>query len=613
MAHRKVAAGFIVQVPVGRRADRVLVGLYGQPLSDELSQYEHRGLRLLVWGHALLSAALCRAEFATAVDTGDIERLANWPGSYSAVVMSVDGITAYADLAGQFPLYYSQLNGELLIAPDPGPLACRHSRNIDAVTAAAQIACPSVLPLWSERSSYAGVHRLPGGATLRADSRGLRVMSGRSPLPTEGMTLTEGATALRTALDGAVRSRRARQQVVSTDFSGGLDSTSLAFLAAASGPHPVPSIVYHQPLAPAGDLPAATRSAGLDPRIDLIVVRGSEQTLPFAGLSWPPGNAEPAVGGLPYSSEPAQGTLAADRSILRLAAAASTGARIHLTGEGGDALLLAAPSYLASLAHLGSVRCLLRHCGAYARLRLVSPVKLAARSVTLARTSAARALQDLAAELERPDCGPAGWADVLSWWQPCGEAAAWLTRSARRELAEIAADPAAAKAVPDGVSPADFAALTDLRRSADTQRHLRDLARGLGLAVHAPFLDDEVIRAALSVPAARRADPWSYKPLLQAAMAGLVPDEVLGRRTKGEYSAESYRGARAASGVLRELLRDPRLAALGVIEPTAVRTALDRMTAGVTVPLGPLTMVLATETWLRSADNDVMTGVLEAC
>lgn len=307
MAHRKVAAGFIVQVPVGRRADRVLVGLYGQPLSDELSQYEHRGLRLLVWGHALLSAALCRAEFATAVDTGDIERLANWPGSYSAVVMSVDGITAYADLAGQFPLYYSQLNGELLIAPDPGPLACRHSRNIDAVTAAAQIACPSVLPLWSERSSYAGVHRLPGGATLRADSRGLRVMSGRSPLPTEGMTLTEGATALRTALDGAVRSRRARQQVVSTDFSGGLDSTSLAFLAAASGPHPVPSIVYHQPLAPAGDLPAATRSAGLDPRIDLIVVRGSEQTLPFAGLSWPPGNAEPAVGGLPYSSEPARG------------------------------------------------------------------------------------------------------------------------------------------------------------------------------------------------------------------------------------------------------------------------------------------------------------------
>ena len=130
--------------------------------------------------------------------------------------------------------------------------------------------------------------------------------------------------------------------------------------------------------------------------------------------------------------------------------------------------------------------------------------------------------------------------------------------------------------------------------------------------MHAPFLDDEVIRAALSVPATRRADPWSYKPLLRAAMAGLVPDEVLGRRTKGDYSAESYCGARAAASALRELLRDSRLAELGVIEPAAVGTALDRMTAGVAVPLGPLTMVLATESWLRNAD-DMMTGVPVAC
>jgi asparagine synthase (glutamine-hydrolysing) len=374
----------------------------------------------------------------------------------------------------------------------------------------------------------------------------------------------------------------------------------------------VPSIVYHQPLAPAGDLAAATRFAGLDPRITLIAVRGSAETLPFSGLAWPPGNARLTARDLPHCPEPAQGALAADRSMLRLAAASSAGAGIHLTGEGGDALLLAAPSYLASLARPRTARTLLRHCGAYARLRLVSPSSLAVRSARLARTSAARALQDLAVGLEHPENGGESWAGVVWWWQPCGEAASWLTPRSRRQLAEIAADKATAQAVPDGADPADFAALTDLRRSGDTQRHLRELARGLGLAVHAPFLDDEVIRAALSVVATRRADPWSYKPLLRAAMAGLVPDEVLRRRTKGDYSAESYRGARAAADALRELLRDSRLAELGVIEPAAVITALDRMTAGVAVPLGPLTMVLATETWLRSAD-DVTTGVPVTC
>ena len=166
--------------------------------------------------------------------------------------------------------------------------------------------------------------------------------------------------------------------------------------------------------------------------------------------------------------------------------------------------------------------------------------------------------------------------------------------------------------MPEGAGPADLAALTDLRRSGEAQRHLRELARPFGIAVHAPFLDSAVIRAALSVPAASRADPWSYKPLLRAAMAGLVPSEVLGRRTKGDYSGEAYCGARGASDALRDLLRDSRLAELGVLEPGAVREVVDRMTAGIAVPLGPLHMVMATEAWLRIED-DVKAGALVAC
>jgi len=95
-------------------------------------------------------------------------------------------------------------------------------------------------------------------------------------------------------------------------------------------------------------------------------------------------------------------------------------------------------------------------------------------------------------------------------------------------------------------------------------------------------------------------------------MTGLVPGEVLARRTKGDYSAETYRGARDAASALRHLLNDSRLAALGVIDPTAVGDALDRMTAGVAVPLGPLNMVLATESWLRAHD-DAKAGALAQC
>jgi asparagine synthase (glutamine-hydrolysing) len=611
MARIAAASGFIIRIAGDGLAGPVVAEVYGQPPDPELSQHEHRGISLLVFGHCLLSAGARAAWFANAVDRNEIRLIADWPGSYSAVVLRRGSVTAYADLAGQFPLYYSSLNGEILIGADPGMLASRHGRELDLVTAAARIACPSVLPLWAERSPYSGVRRLPGGAVLRVGSGELSVSPARLPMPVEGRTAGEGALMMRAALTDAVRDR-CEGQVVSSDFSGGLDSTSIAFLAARYSPWPVTSIAYHQPLAPAGDLADAMRFAGLDPRIALAVVGGSTQTLPFTGLADALRDGRSFADAIPWSPEPGQGALASSRTALRLAAASLRGASLHLTGEGGDALLLAAPSYLARLVRPRTARTLLRHCGAYARLRYVSPASLAVRSIKLARTSAARALRDLAAELEHPDRRLSDWGDVIAWWPSCGEAAGWLTPRIRRQLAGIAGDPVTARGVPNDVAAADLAALTDLRQSGEAQRQVRELARPFGVTVHAPFLDSAVVRAALSVPASARADPWSYKPLLRAAMAGMVPDEVLSRRSKGDYSAEAYRGAREASAALRELLRDSRLAALGVIEPGAVSNAIDRMTAGVAVPLGPLHMVLATETWLRGAD-DVKTRALAAC
>ena len=59
---------------------------------------------------------------------------------------------------------------------------------------------------------------------------------------------------------------------------------------------------------------------------------------------------------------------------------------------------------------------------------------------------------------------------------------------------------------------------------------------------------------------------------------------------------------RLEAQAVRGLLRDSRLAALGVIEPRAALAALDKMIAGVAVPLGPVNMLIATELWLRTLD-----------
>ncbi|MGH3280307.1 MAG: asparagine synthase-related protein [Trebonia sp.] len=567
-----------------------------------ITRYQYRDVTLIIAGHCLLDAAGRSARLAAAVDDGETDAINTWPGSYSTVLIRDGSVTARADLAGQFPLYYARRGGEVLIGTDPRPLAAAHGREPDPLTAAAHIACSAVLPLWARRSAFTGVARLEGGEVLRAARGVLRVEQGRPPLPVHDRTLADGAGLLREALAAAVLGR-CEGRAVSSDFSGGLDSTSVAFLAAASGCLPVTAVAYHQRLAPADDLAHAVACAELDGRIDLTVVHGDLAALPFAGP--PPGTS--------LGAEPHPGSLARARSAARLAVTARSGASLHLTGEGGDAVLLAAPSYLASLARAGRAGMLLRHAAAYARLRQEAPAVLAWRAVRLAATSPRRALTRLAAELaEAPMSAAPGpgavpgtrWSDNVAWWPSHGQALSWLRPAIRGQLAEIAADPATAAVVPAGAGPADLAALADLRRSADAQRQFREVARSLGVVAHAPFLDDAVIRAALSVPAHLRAHPQAYKPLLGAALSGVVPARVLARRTKGDYAAEDYVGARAAASWLRMLLHDSRLAALGVIEPAAVADAIDRMIAGLAVPLGPLSTLLATEEWLRDRDGE---------
>jgi asparagine synthase (glutamine-hydrolysing) len=565
----------------------------------EITRHYYRDVTLIIVGHCLLNAAERSARLAAAVEGGTADTVTGWPGSYSTIVVDGDSVTARADLAGQFPLYYARCGEEILIGTDPRPLAAAHGHGPDPLTAAAHIACPAVLPLWTRRSAFTGVARLEGGEILRAVRGTLRIERGLSPLPARGRSLAAGADLLREALVAAVVARCA-DRAVSSDFSGGLDSTSVAFLAAAVNRLPVEAVAYHQRLAPADDLAHAITYAGLDERIALTVVHGSPASLPFAGST--SGGAEPHAG-----------SLAAARSAARLAVVARSEGSLHLTGEGGDAILLAAPSYLADLARAGHTGTLLRHAAGYARLRQEAPAVLTQRAVRLAVTGPRRALRRLAAQLASAEAGSVpgsgtasslSWPDNVGWWPSCGQALAWLRPAMRGRLAEIAADPATAAAIPAGAGAADLAALTDLRRSADAQRQLREVAGPIGVAAHAPFLDETVIRAALSVPAHLRGDPLAYKPLLGAALARLVPAPVFTRRTKGDYSAEDYAGARAAAPRLRALLRDSRLAALGVIEPAPVAAAVDRMIAGLAVPLGPLATLLATEEWLRGRDGE---------
>ncbi|WP_020670787.1 albusnodin/ikarugamycin family macrolactam cyclase [Amycolatopsis nigrescens] len=549
------------------------------------------GARLIVLGQCLVDEWRLRADFLRALETGRLETLTEWPGSYLTLVFRDRELTAFVDLAGQFPLYYRQTAGRTAFGTQAAATAAAAGvpRRPDTRVLAANIVCPDVPALTGDRSVLDGVRRLGGGQAIRVTESGRCTVWTYQPLrPDPAASLAEAGEELRASLDDAVRARTAMGTRLTADFSGGLDSSSLAFLAAGHLAAPLPVCTYHHPGAPAADLEHAERFASLDRRLRRHLVLGTEQTLSYQDL-----------GRVPAGDGPDPAAVAVARSRLRLDAAAGLGAGVHLGGEGADALLVAPPGYLADLprrAELG------RHCRVLAGQRHESPAAVFAKAVRLSRTSYTKALRGLAGTLAAPAERDRRWLDAIAWWPEPGVEATWLTRRTRVELAGLAES--ANPDLTDGLGVGDFAALGELRASATVQRHLIETARPYRVWPHAPFLDNDVVRACLRVPAHRRAEPGGYKPLLGRALAGLVPAPVLARRTKGDYAAEEYRGARRNAAGLRALITGSRLAGLGVLEPAAVLASLERGLAGGRAPFPALNRLIATELWLHTFEEN---------
>ncbi|MEU0334603.1 albusnodin/ikarugamycin family macrolactam cyclase [Streptomyces sp. NPDC006193] len=553
--------------------------------------------RVVAVGQCLAGSARMRDDLGRAARDGDWESLTRWPGAYLLLVLENGGrTTAYADPAGQFPLYYARSGGRTVLSTRAAAVAAMTGRGeaVDAPALAAHIVCPGVPELVDDRTAFAGVRRLGPGEALRIDpGAGAPARWTHAALePDADARLQDGAARLRPALRQAVALRARGAARITADFSGGLDSTSLAFLAADACRAPLDAFVYHHPAAPAGDLEHALRHADGTTAIRLRLTRGGDTSLPYAGLD---------ARGAADQPDPATAVVA--RLRLRLAHIASTGGGVHLTGEGGDALLTAPPAHLGEVAAARGARRLAHDALALGRLRRVSPARVAHRALRLARTPLDRALRDLAGQLERPAAQPPQWLDAVAWWPPPGVEAAWLTPRARRDLAELArlAAERAERAHRDGPlpGPGARAALCELRASAALHSQLIELARPFGVWPHAPYLDADVVRACTSLPVPAKADACTVKPLLATALAGAVPGAVLARRTKGDYAAEDYLGVRRAAADLRARLARSPLADLGIVEPARVVAAVEGAVNGLAAPFPALNRLLGADLWLH--------------
>ncbi len=546
------------------------------------------GRQLLVAGECYASTAELRAGL-DAVHRKDWRALTLWPGSYW--VVADDGAThaVLTDVCGSRPVYFTPWQGTMAWATKARPLAELVGAPLDLMAVVARMTCPTVPEVTGTETTYERVQRLPGGhALIITAGRHVTV----TPYEKEGPSASfgEAAQALRSALTTATIMRAWSADRLSADFSGGLDSTSLALLAARSGKR-VLAATRDDPASRNDDITYAERAADVS-NVEHLVVANGENGLFFDRLLEGPRTDQPFSDAARWSM----------RSVLHQRVL-EAGTDLHLTGSGGDAVLTASSTYLADLVRPTWLPLLTRHASVRARLRQWPTSKVVKEAIRLSRVDQRQGLLQLADMIDqaRPEIDT-GRTMSLNWYSPLA-VAGWLSHDARQELADRARLEGE-RQDPSDRTPSVRRSWDQLREFGTYQAELTAQLRATGIPAHAPMLDNAVVRACMSVVPHQLQSIAMQKPLLEAALRGWVPEFILRRPTKGAYDGNAYTGVRRNIAMLRGLLDNSVLADHGLLDRATAQRHLARIAAGAPGRFASLEALIATELWLQTEATD---------
>lgn len=519
------------------------------------------------------------------------------PGS-AHLLASVGGqARAQGTVSGVRALFHAQLAGVAIAADRPDTLARLIGAGVDDEALALRLLTPQAPYPLRGRPVWQGVRQVHEGWYLLMERDGTARTARWWYPPEPDVPLREGALAVREALTAAVHTRvRAAAPAVSTDQSGGVDSGTVTHLAAHLAPGLL-TVRNSQLDVGADDAAWAVRLNGHLPDAEHLLLEYGQSPTFFAGLD---DGARLALG-----SEPPFWVRSGARLVDLAERVAARGSRLHLCGHGGDEVFHTATTCLHTLVRRHpwtGARCVqdrraLRHWPLWPTVRGLAD-----------RGSYPAWLGSLSGHLRDPLPSPS--IPYLGWTLPL-RMPAWATPEAFATVHDLLRHTAGTRPNPLGRDRAAHITAEFIQHGGATVRYVARLMAGHGVDYAAPLLDDHVIEAAMAVQLSERATPRRYKPLLTQAMRGLVPDDLLGRATKSDFGEDLFDGMSRHRSTLLDLFDGSLLARRGLINDTAVRSALHTGHA-FTQPLQALEPTLACEVWLRTlSDRNLQPALTE--
>ncbi|MFF4324424.1 asparagine synthase-related protein [Streptomyces sp. NPDC001568] len=513
----------------------------------------------------------------------DLDALAGaLPGQFHLIAAVAGQLRVQGTAYGTRRIFHGRADGTVVTADRAAELAALLGARPDTAQLALRLFHPVPAPL-DQRAMWHGVEAVPPGSCLVVpDGAAPREHRWHRP-PEPHLKIAEGAAAVRSALLAAVSVRTNGGGLISADLSGGLDSTSICFLAARQSR--------------GARLIACTSTGDESENEDGHWARLAARELTGTEHHVQPEDELPLF----YSGvldprdrwdAPSPFAVSRHRATALVARMAERGSRLHLTGIGGDHLFFGGAGHYHSLLTRRPLLALSRLRGyrtLYAWPRREVLRELADRRDHHAAFARLTVRTSGSLSLSRPGFG---------WMHP-PVVAPWFTPDCLDIAERVLAD-AAGSVRPYAPDRARHVELAAVYAGTQEVRAYDDAARQAGVPVAHPFFDDRVVDAALSVRPEDRVTPWAYKPLLARAMHGIVPARNLSRSTKGDGTPDAVAGLYRHREELAALWEDSALADAGLVDAAALRR-LCLAPGSSELADNALYSTLACESWLRTA------------
>lgn len=532
-------------------------------------------------GHLILSAYVKWGERCVDFLEGDYACIV-WDARARAVFLT-------RDLTGQRPLFYSQRGTTLIAASTLGAVVAHPSVRSDLNLAAIAIDASALLYSAGSDTCYRDVSVVPAGSAVSVNAAQSRVSQWWEPVvsASRATPLSEAAEELRAVLGEAVLQRTGESGVASVWLSGGRDSTAVF----ASGQHAISKKGLTASLRPVSVRLAAGDPLNEDRFIEAVAGHWQSRVTWMDVAELGPlvegdrsGDRDEPYGHL-YENLIRQ---LSERSL-------TSGARVALSGHGGDFLFQVSPVILADYLARLRIPSLLREWSALgARTRRLSAFAqwVIAPLIPPAGQSAVHFLRGrpLRGYFERP---------VPSWLTPAFVKEHDIVARAR------AGTP---RATSGSRSEHELRWFLTQPHFARTAAICAEYALEEGVELRAPIMDSRVVHLAASRPVSERRSRGQVKILLRRAMQGLLPDFVLAPRAfkTGTLATYSAQAMVSLATLMRQEFRDPMLAALGIASSDELNRVSERFSAGAgsRSAAEQLVRALQCELWLKARLGD---------